>query len=685
MNLQRRSLFILAILTIILTTLSALVLQNFLRRSYLQLEEQATTQNIQRVADAINESVATLRTTSADWGSRDSMYAFVAGEDPAFPEEELLAETLSAVNLNFVLIYDTEDQIFFQRSVNYLMANDMAMPTGLIESITPGSRLLQHPSALHSWDGIVLLPSGPVLVSSRPILTSTGTGPSHGTIIMGRLLDATETRRLSNLTHLSFVVIRLDQQNISEDFQIALTVLNSEISTTYVQPLSNERIAGYTILNDVFDQPALLLRVDSTRDIYAQGQTNINSILISTSAAGLAFGLAAWLLIGSLVVRPVARLNREIQKIGISSATSNRLEVRSEDEIGSLSVSLNQMLENIENSQKEVQRSLVQIRTAADLSRTISSILDPDELLPSVVQFVKDRFNLYYVGIFLVDQRREYALLRAGTGEAGENMLAASHRLRVDNASMIGWSCNNRQSRIALDVGQEAVRFQNPLLPQTRSELAIPILSHGTILGAMSLQSDQVNAFNDNDILILQGVADSLSIAIENTRLFRTTEQSLEEIKALNQAYLQTAWGEVVRSRGKITISYENPDRPGKQKHVQTKDFPISLRDQIIGQIQLETDAKELTQDEKDMVEAIITQTALALENARLLDETQRKAAQEERINKLSVEFSRRASVEEILKTAVREIGSLPGVSEASVHLVRPNGRNKDLESGGEA
>ncbi len=186
---------------------------------------------------------------------------------------------------------------------------------------------------------------------------------------------------------------------------------------------------------------------------------------------------------------------------------------------------------------KQVEASLekhaLQLRTAAEVSRIASSILNPDELLPQVVELIHDRFNLYYVGLFLVDETGQRAVLRAGTGEAGRKMIAAGHILQVGGSSMIGWCIAHSQARIALDVGEEATRFSNPLLPQTRSEMALPLVSRGSILGAMTIQSDQPTAFSQEDITVLQTMADQLANAIENARLF---EQAQREIADRKQA-----------------------------------------------------------------------------------------------------------------------------------------------------
>jgi GAF domain-containing protein len=349
-------------------------------------------------------------------------------------------------------------------------------------------------------------------------------------------------------------------------------------------------------------------------------------------------------------------LNEQAQAVRALEAERNLLDQRVKERTQTMLVRLNH------------------VRTAADISRAISALSDQDILLHQVADTLKDRFSLYYVGVFLIDEVRQYAQLKAGTGEAGKQMVADGHRLAIGGSSMIGWAISNRMARIALDVGSEAVRFNNPRLPLTRSEMALPIIAHDEVLGALTIQSEKANAFDEDDITILEGVADSLAIALENAQLYQETRQNLDEIRALNRDYLQRAWAETTRAYGDLDYAFEN--RPGTISEALAQGkashevlIPLTLRGEVIGEIALEIDREVLSADEESFVENISTQTAIALENARLLQETERKAYQEQKLNEMSTRFARAMNIDEILRTAVQELGQLPAVSEVSVHL----------------
>jgi GAF domain-containing protein len=368
----------------------------------------------------------------------------------------------------------------------------------------------------------------------------------------------------------------------------------------------------------------------------------------------------------------------------------------------------------------DLHRRLVQIRTVAEINRAISRVMDIDQLLPQVCELVRQRFNLYYVGIFLLEQtvqdqsqtpakeQQQYAVLKAGSGEAGRIMLAEGHKLAVGGDSMIGWATANRQPRIAQKVRQEGVtgpiaRFDNPHLPLTRSELALPIQVSDTVvggqdlaqpgpdvrvLGAMTIQSTQEGAFDQDDILILQGIADGLASAIENARLFETIQSNLEEIRTLHRQYLEQAWQLESALRGKIEYSYEDPTQTmvesfgiSPDKAENRLEIPIRLRDQVIGSLTLEPkpqgrespeEHRAWTAEDLALVEAVTNQTALALENARLLEETRRKVNLERAAANITSKLWASADVETILRTALQELGASLGAREGLIELWPP-------------
>lgn len=338
--------------------------------------------------------------------------------------------------------------------------------------------------------------------------------------------------------------------------------------------------------------------------------------------------------------------------------------------------------EEVKKQTEDLERRLSQLRTVAEISSEISKTLEIEDLLRKVIDLVRINFGLYYVGVFLIDEVGEYAVLRSGTGDEGKQMLARNHKLAVNGPSMIGWATGKKEPRIALDVGAEAVHFNNPFLPYTRSEMALPIIGKNDhVIGAMTIQSYKHNAFDNDDVIILNNISNALAVAIENAELFQKSQKDLEEIEMLNKAFIQKAWSETILQSGDMTYVYESEQNSIKSKSFENLTVPLLIRDQKIGEIEMDLDMENLSEEDTNFIQAISAQTALALEGARLLEQSQRQALQEQKINELSAEFAKAIRVDEILKIALQELANLPLVSEVSIHIqgednsyISPNG-----------
>jgi len=343
-----------------------------------------------------------------------------------------------------------------------------------------------------------------------------------------------------------------------------------------------------------------------------------------------------------------------------------------------------------------MRRRELQLQTVADVARIASEVLDVDTLIQQAVDLLLEQLSLYYAGLFLVDTtespaefasaaRRQWAVLRAGTGEAGAQMVARRHRLEVGGSSMIGQCVATGEARIALDVGAEAVRFDNPLLPETRSELALPLRSRGGVIGALTIQSTEAAAFGQADIAVLQALADQLANAIENIRLFEQTQYALRDLEMIQRQYVRETWSG--RQAAALLTDYE-VTRPGidplrdasvlpeirdaltrqevvvKSGDAQHVDHaalvaPISVRDEVVGALGIhdEDQARRWTEDEIALVETIAERMGIVAETLRLLEETQRRAARERLTREITDQIRGALSVDEAVQRALQHLG----------------------------
>jgi GAF domain-containing protein len=347
---------------------------------------------------------------------------------------------------------------------------------------------------------------------------------------------------------------------------------------------------------------------------------------------------------------------------------------------------------------QEVEQRSNYLRAASEVSRDATTILEPDLLIPRVVELIRERFNLYYVGLFLVDENYEWAVLRAGTGEAGRLMVARGHRIKIGEG-MIGWCIQHTQARVALQAEQDAVRLVSPLLSATRSEAALPLRSRGRVFGALTVQSDQAGVFDAETITVLQTMADQVSVALDNARLFNESEQALKALRRSIGEYRRQAWQETIQARTVIgyrgdahglrpigdtkPIAESNPeiDLQGGEASIPHVQIPIKIRDQVLGMIDARKPqtAGEWSQEEINLMNGLIDQLGVALENARHYEESQRRAEREKILADITGHVRSTADFNEIMQTAIKELSEALHVPRGSIRLIQAGGQNPEL------
>ncbi len=348
--------------------------------------------------------------------------------------------------------------------------------------------------------------------------------------------------------------------------------------------------------------------------------------------------------------------------------------------------------ESVEKRTSQLRKRAGQLEAISSVARSTATLQSLDELLPATTELISDRFGYYHTGIFLLDENREFAVLRASNSEGGKRMLARQHKLKLDTNSIVGYAVIHGEPRIALDVGTDAVYFNNPDLPDTRSEIALPLRVGGRVIGALDVQSTIPNAFATEDIATLATLADQVAIAIENSRLFGEAREALKESEETLARYVKQQWQAFssksestgYRYDGKQTIPLEKKNdasvaRPLPQtgslalaRESGKLSVPIRFRGQVIGVLDVNSKNKTRTwtQDDLTLIEAAVERAALALENARLVEDSQRRAARERTIGEISTKIGAVSNMEAIMQVAVEELGRrIGGAAEVTVEL----------------
>ncbi len=329
---------------------------------------------------------------------------------------------------------------------------------------------------------------------------------------------------------------------------------------------------------------------------------------------------------------------------------------------------LRELEEEREKLEDKVQERTLKLRRLNEIGRAIAAILDPDELLARATQLIADEFDCYFAGVFLVDVAGRQAELREGTGEIGKELRNAKFHYDVRGKSLTAAAIRMRQTRIGLDTGPDAIQFDNPALPYTRSQISVPLAVGERVIGALELHSTQEAAFQSQDVEAYQNLANQLAAAYENARLFAESQQSLAELRATQRQYLQGSWSALASERN---LEYEVGEREAAKDAAEL--VPLALREQIIGQIEL-AGAENLTAEQKSLIESIANQAALALENARLVEESQSIAARERLANEIIAKVWSSTTIESILQTTVRELGRALEAAEVEIQISTEKG-----------
>ena len=515
---------------------------------------------------------------------------------------------------------------------------------------------------------------------------------------------AVDSHRLLNLP-------REEQSTNYHEFEVAL---NNATKQPFFRADITPSIAGNDTIAVAFLQSipweVAYSRPTSIFLANIQKQISINVVLVLSALIIISIITA---LIARSLTNPISTLAKVADSISHGDFSAH-VPVSTTDEIGLLGEAFNRMTEELNQSfnilevrvaertaDLETARQQSEIRarklqSIGEISKVISSEQRLELLLPLIARLVSESFGFYHAGIFLHDETNQFTVLQAASSEGGKNMLAQSYRREVGGSGIVGYVAKFGIARIALDVGLDPVFFNNPELPNTRSEMALPLILRDQIVGVIDMQSEDAGAFTENDANTLSILADQIAIAIENARLFTQLQQTLSETQALSRDNLREEWLEFGREG--TSIGYHQSLRGGTQlmtpvetdeirqamNHgkvlVSNKDentqqsfivIPIKLRGQVIGALNIKapTQERRWSKDEVNLAEAISERLALALENARLIHESERQVLKEQKISDITSKIGTSVRTENILKTAAQELNQLLNGAEILIKL----------------
>jgi transcriptional regulator with GAF, ATPase, and Fis domain len=380
------------------------------------------------------------------------------------------------------------------------------------------------------------------------------------------------------------------------------------------------------------------------------------------------------------------RLNRTLEK----SMDNEQAQIEANMELRELHATLE---ERINERTSELSRRAVQFRAIAEISKVVIEARgELQALLDHIANIIGEQFHFYHVGIYLLDTRKEYAHLQATNSAGSQNMLAHLHKFPVNHDSVVGNVANTGNLRIALDTGENAHTFNNPDFPDAHSEIALPLRSGDQIIGVLDIYSQDHDAFGSGEAEVLSVLADQVTIAIEVARQFEETQRSLTESERIYQQYVRQEYSKLMKSQVKRGFIYKDAEVKPLDNPLQATEIldaiksgdmhitenkrgtklavPIKLRGQVIGTLSVGTNGNNKPGSEIiEIITAVVDRLALALENVRLLDEAQRRAAKERTISEGAARVSEAFDIESILQTTARELERTLGGSEVIIQL----------------
>lgn len=380
----------------------------------------------------------------------------------------------------------------------------------------------------------------------------------------------------------------------------------------------------------------------------------------------------------------IARANKSEADLRASNVSLRELNQTLEERVGTRTTELEQANRRNERRARQFE-AIAQVARAAAANQTL------EDLLALLVHVIGEKFEYYHAGIFLLDDKREYAELRAANSEGGRRLLSRNHRLQIGRTGIVGLVAATGEPRIALDVGTDAVFFNNPDLPETHSEMALPLKAAGLVIGVLDIQSTEQNAFSEDDIEVLSTLSDQVATAIQNALYYESTQQLLEEAQRVTGAYLQDSW-ESLKTRERLLgfVADGNTLKPAERSvdsailsKVSKSDqpvvedgekpslaVPLRLAGNLVGVLNIRLNEEhDWENDEIDIAKAVADRLSLALEAATLLETTQKRAEIERLTANITGKIGSTTQFDSILRTAAEELSQAFGGSEVVVQI----------------
>jgi sensor domain CHASE-containing protein/signal transduction histidine kinase len=542
MTLRNKTLISIGLTIVFLVALLYVSSRLILLNGFAKLEEENELQNLESASNAIQNDIDSLDAMTYDWASWDDTYEFITDRNQDYVDSNLVDEAFPNSRLNFVLYINAEGDLVYGKGYDPQNKEQIPIPKSLLEHTTGGSMLARHTEADSSIKGLILLPEGPLIVASRPILTSKEKGPIRGALILARYLDDAEIELLTETSLTPFSIVHFEGEETPSDLRESL----STEEASFVRLLDSNTIAGYARLDDIYGKPALIIETRMTRDIYKQGERSILYFMFSLLAIGVVSGTVSLILMENLVLARLEYLSQSVDRISTTSDLSNHVHVPGRDELSSLAQAIDGMLSKLKQAQAESEQTEMTLRQHAyllaqlnQLGQQLTASLNQYQITAQLSRVVTEVIAVQGVSVWLLDEENEEELVCwAACNQLGvePDQSPVNVRVRADQG-VVGWVMQHKERVIISDAASDDRHFagvDEQTRFQTHSLLAVPLQVRGSVIGVLEMVNKIVGPFTEDDLNLIEALAASVAVAIDNARLIGKLRQRTVELERHN-------------------------------------------------------------------------------------------------------------------------------------------------------
>jgi PAS domain S-box-containing protein len=558
-------------ITIIVATLAGLLivlsipLRSILLDSFAYIAKESANTDVRRARSTLTDHELALSRTVVDYARWDGTYAYVVDHNPAYVEANLTDSTFSNTQINLILIIDSSGELVFSEAFDLVGNQAVPLPPPFLKPTVTLAPLLARAGSTEVVTGYVVLDDRAMLLAASPILTSNDEGPARGTLVMGRLLDENVLASLAHSTQLTLTVDLLTGPQVPSGVQEASAALQAGESIYVPQP-TGRMVTGYALQRDIFGRPAFLLHVQSPGAYYDLGQTSIFYFSISLLGAGLVFTVVVLVLLETVILAPLARLNRGVHTVGRKGDFAARVLVKGSDELAQLAGSINTMLDSLQHEEQlrgqaeaeqiRLQETIIQDATRrqeslrmearrlaalSEIGQAVNSLQRVDDIFQFLVERMRDFVQFERFSIALLDP--------AGTTWSIAYVHGMEEVIPAPPVAIVqglpGWAMRTGQAVLVPDMAADeratTLAEQELVARGCRSAIVVPLQTEDTIVGSLNLVGQGVEAYKDGDLAMMLLFGRQVETALQNVRLLQRERRRAEQLRALTEVSRQVS------------------------------------------------------------------------------------------------------------------------------------------------